>query len=237
MFSTEDAAGTTYFNFEKDTLYLRVTNTANPRTDEYFDLLRYVYDFRCITESRLLNRVENLGFPPTRHTVKFTYSVQDLELHLARLFNELFPNLKNFTLVLRDYHNQNSSSSDIFLMEPIDLDKILNNYQEIKQRIKRRIGWEGTWFLKTWEWHKESKLYIEWAQLNAPAFQWHMSEQRKPCGSDVEEKTRAMPKITSGVAVSRETKESLELLRTSIRNLTISGLWYYDSKLGFFRWI
>ncbi|KAF8861544.1 hypothetical protein BDZ45DRAFT_258901 [Acephala macrosclerotiorum] len=119
----------TYFDFHKDTLYLRYdTFTLLERDDaflgdwldDWFD--DFIGELECTHDSYNLRRVQNLALllEPSRHT--------DCHGILAFILG-IFGNVRKLTLVVRHFDQEEDGQGDIQFIEPINVTETCHNYE------------------------------------------------------------------------------------------------------------
>ncbi|KAH6668516.1 hypothetical protein B0J14DRAFT_167205 [Halenospora varia] len=123
----------TYFDLERDTLYLRFDTFALLSNgywyDNTMDALEYLYD------SANLKRVQNLAVlvDPDPDQIVDTARPDSLADVLF-----LFGNIKNLTLVLGHFDQESDDQGEILLIEPIDVAKTCQNYETISSESSQR---------------------------------------------------------------------------------------------------
>jgi hypothetical protein len=132
-FAPADSTPATYFDFQRDTLYLRFNTFALVSDGDWYgntmDELEYLYD------SANLMRVQNLAVLLDPEPDQVTNAARP-----GRLANILFlfGNVKNLTVVLGHFDREGDDQGDILLMEPIDVAKTCYNYETISSGTPQR---------------------------------------------------------------------------------------------------
>jgi hypothetical protein len=132
-FAFADSIPETYFDFQRDTLYLRFDTFALLSWDDWFsgtmDELEYLYD------SANLKRVQNVAVLLDPNPDQITNIARP-----SRLANILFlfGNVKNLTLVLGHFDQEGDDQGDILLIEPIDVAKTCHSYETISSEPSQR---------------------------------------------------------------------------------------------------
>ncbi|KAG4414940.1 hypothetical protein IFR04_011917 [Cadophora malorum] len=122
-FAFADSIPETYFDHQRDILYLRFDTFALLPYDDLvsctIDELEYLYDSANL---RVQNLAVLLDPDPDQITNMARHDT------LANILF-LFGNVKNLTLVLGHFDQEGDDQGDILLMEPIDVTKTCHNYE------------------------------------------------------------------------------------------------------------
>ena len=127
-FAFSDSIPETYFDFQRDTLYLRFDTFALFPWDDCYS--QTMDELECLYDSANLKRVQNLAVFLDPDPDQITNTAKP-----GRLANilVLFGNVKNLTLILGHFDQEGDDQGDILLMEPIDVTKTYHNYENISR--------------------------------------------------------------------------------------------------------
>jgi hypothetical protein len=162
-FGTAYAPARTYFDFDRDTIYIRY-DVFSPNSRGFEDFLEELFQVR---EGGLM-MVRNAAV-----LVDETFEARRGELHellVADMLERVFPRLQNLTIVLAHEAPENSDKAPIRFIEPIDYEVVLSAYENysrdrawqkkgpvdvrmlyyakvrpkfLKKQIARQHGWYG----------------------------------------------------------------------------------------------
>ncbi|KAH8595078.1 hypothetical protein B0O99DRAFT_158032 [Bisporella sp. PMI_857] len=189
----------TYFDLQRDTLYLRFDTFALISDGDWYgntmDELGWLYD------SANLKRVQNLAvlLDPDPDQITNTATPSKLATILF-----LFGNVKNLIVVLSHFDREGDDQGDILFMEPIDVANTCYNYETISSETSQRQDELevslNTNFVSTAELEKALE---EWRRLSEEAHIEDNNVSHLP-----------VPQVEYKSAVARGLKHHLDYLRS-----------------------
>jgi len=132
-FAPADSIPETYFDLQRDTLYLRFNTFALLSDGDWYG--NTMDELECLYNSANLMRIQNLAvlLDPDPDQITNTTNPDKLANILV-----LFGNVKNLTVVLGHFDREGDDQGDILLMEPIDVAKTCCNYETISLETSQR---------------------------------------------------------------------------------------------------
>jgi hypothetical protein len=125
IFGTHAAFPETFFDFRRDTLYLR--HDIFSKVDPEFDTL--LEPLLSVTDTESLARVQNLAILMDTDIGRYEISNE----YLMLLFLSKFPNLENLTLVVKHYSldpDEDDSQAKFSFIDPIDVERTIEIYDK-----------------------------------------------------------------------------------------------------------
>ncbi|KUJ11574.1 uncharacterized protein LY89DRAFT_722697 [Mollisia scopiformis] len=147
-FATPYAPGNTYFDFDRDTIYVRY-NTVSPNGANYPAFIKEMFRVReggLATISRVAILVR-LDEPLSAR------GGCSLELLVSDILLRVFPRLEKLTIVLAEWAADQDDSSSVRFMDPIEYEeRILNNGlfppEHVSGQMQEELDWNCLYYAK-----------------------------------------------------------------------------------------